>query len=113
MFSDTTISPAGHTPPDVLWHPFKASLTRGFFISGKEKPMNRKRKRLLVNGLLLLAIAGMSACSAVAFTHANGAKGQSITNAEVQPNNTVVLTYPSGTACIDTNPGESKTCAGK
>jgi len=73
--------------------------------------MTRKNKRLVVNTLLLVAIAGMAACSAVSFTHANGAKGQSITNAEVQPNNTVVLTYPSGSACIDTNPGESKTCA--
>ena len=73
--------------------------------------MNRKRKRLVVNTLLLVAIAGMAACSAVSFTHANGAKGQSITNAEVQPNNTVVLKYPNGSACIDTNPGESTTCA--
>ncbi|ULH10804.1 hypothetical protein MF265_23305 [Serratia marcescens] len=72
--------------------------------------MNRKNKRLLVNGLLLVAIAGMAACSAVSFTHANGAKGQSVTNAEVQSDNTVVLTYPNGSACIDTNPGESQTC---
>ncbi|CAI1513092.1 Uncharacterised protein [Serratia quinivorans] len=72
--------------------------------------MNRKRKRLVVNTLLLVAIAGMAACSAVSFTHANGAKGQSVTNAEVQPDNTVVLTYPNGSACIDTNPGESQTC---
>ncbi|KAB1578751.1 hypothetical protein [Serratia marcescens] len=72
--------------------------------------MNRKSKRLLINGLLLVAIAGMAACSAVSFTHANGVKGQSVTNAEVQPDNTVVLTYPNGSACIDTNPGESQTC---
>ena len=36
----------------------------------------------MVNGLLLVAIADMAACSAVSFTHASGAKGQSITNAE-------------------------------
>lgn len=83
---------------------------RGLSFS-KEQSMSRKNKRLLRNGLLLVAIAGMAACSAVSFTHANGVKGQSITNAEVQPDNTVVLTYPNGTACIDTNPGESTTCA--
>ncbi|WP_337050050.1 hypothetical protein [Serratia fonticola] len=72
--------------------------------------MEKQNKRLLMNGLLLVAIVGMSACSAVSLTHANGAKGQSITNAEVQPDNTVVLTYPNGSACIDTNPGESQVC---
>ncbi|CAI2428799.1 Uncharacterised protein [Serratia proteamaculans] len=72
--------------------------------------MKKKTRNVLVNGLLLVAIAGMAACSAVSFTHATGAKGQSVTNAEVQPDNTVVLTYPNGSACIDTNPGESQTC---
>ncbi|KNC93756.1 hypothetical protein [Trabulsiella odontotermitis] len=72
--------------------------------------MKRKTKILLVNGLLVAALISMAACSAVSFTHANGAKGQSVTNAEVQKDNTVVLTYPNGTACIDTNPGESQTC---
>jgi hypothetical protein len=75
--------------------------------------MNHKHKRWLANGLLVVAIASMAACSAVLFTHANGAKGQSITNTEVQKDNTVVLTYPNGTACIDTNPGESQTCKGQ
>lgn len=75
--------------------------------------MNRRNKLLLVNTLLLVAIAAMSACAAVSFTHANGASGESITNAEVEPNNTVVLTYPNGTACIDTHPGESASCTGK
>ncbi|MGN5575935.1 hypothetical protein, partial [Enterobacter sp. Lyrl_3] len=65
--------------------------------------MKNKNSRLLINGLLAAAIASMAACSAVSFTHANGAKGQSITNAEVQPDNTVVLAYPNGSACIDTN----------
>ncbi|HCC4195787.1 hypothetical protein MMB10_21905 [Salmonella enterica] len=78
-----------------------------------EKTMRKKYRRLLVNGLLVAAIASMAACSAVSFTHANGAKGQSITNAEVQPDNTVVLTYPNGSACIDANPGESQTCKGQ
>ena len=81
-----------------------------FFISGKEDPMNRKRKQLVVNTLLLVAITVLAACSAVSFTHANGTKGQSVTNAEVQPDNTVILTYPNGSVCIDTNPGESQTC---
>lgn len=67
------------------------------------------KKKLLLTGLLVGA-ASLVACSAVSFTHANGAKGQSLTNAEVQKDNTVVLTYPNGTACIDTNPGESQTC---
>ncbi|AHE73570.1 hypothetical protein M942_24555 [Enterobacter ludwigii] len=55
----------------------------------------------------------MTASSAVSFTHVNSAKGQSLTNAEVQSDNTVVLTYPNGSACIDTNPGESQVCKGK
>ena len=62
------------------------------------------------NLFILLAVMALSACSTVSFTHATGAKGQTITNAEVQPDNTVVLTYPNGSACIDTNPGESQTC---
>lgn len=69
-------------------------------------------KKILLAGLLLGTVL-LAACSAVSFTHANGAKGQSLTNAEVQPDNTVVLTYPNGSACIDTNPGESQTCKGK
>ncbi|MGC6028810.1 hypothetical protein [Enterobacter kobei] len=69
------------------------------------------KKKLLLAGLLVGA-ALLAACSAVSFTHANGAKGQSITNAEVQPDNTVVLAYPNGSACIDTNPGESQSCKG-
>jgi len=72
--------------------------------------MKKKNRRLLINALLVAAIASMAACSDVSFTHASGAKGQSITNAEVQPNNTVVLAYPNGSACIDTNPGESHVC---
>ncbi|MMZ47295.1 hypothetical protein D3C87_1330710 [compost metagenome] len=75
--------------------------------------MNRRKKLLLINGLLLVAITAMSACAAVSFTHANGTEGESITNAEVMPNNTVVLSYPNGTACIDTHPGDSATCTGK
>lgn len=74
--------------------------------------MNNKNRRLLINGLLGAAIASMAACSAVSFTHVNGSKGQGVTNAEVQPNNTVVVTYPNGSACIDTNPGESQVCKG-
>ncbi|POZ13674.1 hypothetical protein C3Z09_22310 [Lelliottia aquatilis] len=66
----------------------------------------------MINGLLVAAIVLMAACSAVSFTHVNGAKGQGVTNAEVQPNNTVVVTYPNGSACIDTNPGESQVCKG-
>ncbi|TXE33246.1 hypothetical protein FOT62_13830 [Serratia marcescens] len=73
----------------------------------------RKHARLFIIALTALAVAALTACAAVSFTHANGAKGQSITNAEVQPNNTVVLQYPNGAACIDTNPGESTTCAGQ
>ncbi|ULH09881.1 hypothetical protein MF265_18265 [Serratia marcescens] len=69
------------------------------------------KKKLVAFGVLLVTVCALAACSAVSFTHANGAKGQTVTNAEVQPDNTVVLTYPNGSACIDTNPGESKTCA--
>lgn len=70
------------------------------------------KKKLLLAGLLVGA-ALLVACSAVSFTRATGTKGQSLTNAEVQPDNTVVLTYPNGSACIDTNPGASQTCKGK
>lgn len=59
---------------------------------------------------ILMAAMLLSACAAVSFTHATGASGQAVTNAEVQPDNTVVLTYPNGSACIDTNPGASQTC---
>lgn len=69
--------------------------------------------RYLMAAAFTLAIAALAACSAVSFTHANGTKGQSITNAEVQPDSTVVMKYPNGSACIDTNPGESKACTGK
>lgn len=62
-------------------------------------------------GVLLFAAAALAvSCSAVSYTRATGAQGQSLTNAEVQPGNTVVLTYPNGSACIDTNPGESHNC---
>ncbi|HDR2590598.1 TPA: hypothetical protein QCI16_004481 [Enterobacter ludwigii] len=61
-------------------------------------------------GLLLAAAALAASCSAVSYTRATGAQGQSLTNAEIQPGNTVVLTYPNGSACIDTHPGESPTC---
>ncbi|MGQ8702879.1 hypothetical protein [Serratia marcescens] len=71
-----------------------------------------RKQKWLCNSLVVAVALVTAACSAVSFTHANGAKGQSVTNAEVQPENTVVLTYPNGTACIDTNPGESQTCAG-
>lgn len=70
------------------------------------------KKKLLLAGLLV-GIALLVACTEVSFTRATGSKGQSLTNAEVQPDNTVVLTYPNGSACIDTNPGESQTCKGK
>ncbi|QQN36626.1 hypothetical protein JHW33_08465 [Rahnella aceris] len=72
--------------------------------------MKKTNRRLLINGLLAGGIVSTVACSAVSFTHATGAKGQSVTNAEVQPNNTVVLTYPNGSACIDTHPEGSQTC---
>ncbi len=73
----------------------------------------KKHMKGLIAGASLVIATALTACAAVSFTHANGAKGQSVTNAEVQPNNTVVLTYPNGSACIDTNPGESTTCAGQ
>jgi len=65
------------------------------------------KKKLLATAVLVAVAASMAACSAVSFTHANGAKGQSITNAEVQPDNTVVLAYPNGSACIDTIPAKA------
>ncbi|WP_193162961.1 hypothetical protein [Enterobacter ludwigii] len=68
--------------------------------------MKKNAIYLLAATLLLL----LSGCAAVSFTHANGTGGQSVTNAEVQPDNTVVLTYPNGSACIDTNPGASQNC---
>jgi PBP1b-binding outer membrane lipoprotein LpoB len=78
-----------------------------------QKPWGRvvawRRGRI---GLLLAAAVLVASCSAVSFTRATGAQGQSITNAEVQPDNTVVLTYPNGSACIDTHPGESHSCKG-
>ena len=60
--------------------------------------------------IILLVSMTLNACAAVSFTHATGASGQAVTNAEVQTDNTVVLTYPNGSACIDTNPGASQTC---
>ncbi|MDK1707016.1 hypothetical protein QOM18_01650 [Serratia marcescens] len=73
--------------------------------------MTPSSKQLIIGMLIVAAIAALTACAAVSFTHANGGKGQSVTNAEVQPNNTVVLQYPNGSACIDTHPGESSACA--
>lgn len=70
--------------------------------------MNIRKTVLVVMSTMLCAL--LIACSSVSFTHANGEKGQSITNAEVQPDNTVVIKYPNGSACIDTNPGESQVC---
>lgn len=70
-----------------------------------------KKKLLLAS--LLAGSTVLAACSAVSFTRATGKGGQSLINAEVQPDNTVVLTYPNGSACIDTNPGESQTCKGQ
>ncbi|WP_146198339.1 hypothetical protein [Enterobacter sp. CGMCC 5087] len=65
----------------------------------------------ICRGVLLFAAAALAvSCSAVSYTRATGAQGQSLTNAEVQPGNTVVLTYPNGSACIDTNTGPSHTC---
>ncbi|MNG64354.1 hypothetical protein D3C81_2162510 [compost metagenome] len=64
----------------------------------------------LLNSLVAGAALALAACAAVSFTHANGAKGQSVTNAEVQTNSTVVMTYPNGSACIDTHPGDSTAC---
>ncbi|AHE73601.1 hypothetical protein [Enterobacter ludwigii] len=71
------------------------------------------KKKFLATAALAVIAALMAACSAVSFTRATGKGGQSLTNAEVQSDNTVVLTYPNGSACIDTNPGESQTCKGK
>lgn len=62
------------------------------------------------NTLLLMAAALMTACAAVSFTHADDVDGGSITNAEVQPGSTVILTYPDGSACIDTRSREGRTC---
>lgn len=67
----------------------------------------KKTTRYILAVALLTILSG---CAAVSFTHANGSGGQSVTNAEVQPDNTVIMTYPNGSACIDTNPGESQTC---
>ncbi|CAI1950609.1 hypothetical protein [Serratia marcescens] len=64
----------------------------------------------IINSLVVGAVTALTACADVSFTHANGAKGQSVTNAEVQANSTVVMTYPNGSACIDTHPGESAAC---
>jgi hypothetical protein len=68
------------------------------------------KKKLLAATALAAISTLMGACSSVSLTHANGSNGQSVTHTEVEPNNTVVLTYPNGSACIDTNPGESRTC---
>lgn len=62
------------------------------------------------NTLLLMAVAMMTACAAVSFTHADDISGGSITHAEVQPGNTVILTYPDGAACIDTRAHEGRDC---
>jgi hypothetical protein len=62
---------------------------------------------------MVLAAMLLTSCTAVSFTHVKGAKGQAVTNAEVQADNTVVLKYRDGSACIDTNPGESQTCKGQ
>ncbi|MER5271548.1 hypothetical protein [Serratia marcescens] len=75
--------------------------------------MLKKNKKLLVNVPLLVATTGMSACAAVSLTHANGSAGESITHADVQPSNTVVLTYPGGGACIDTHPDAGTSCTGQ
>ncbi|MEI9743584.1 hypothetical protein [Enterobacter ludwigii] len=70
-------------------------------------------RKLAFIGIGSVPCALLVACSAVSFTSVKGVKGQSITNAEVQGDNTVVLKYPGGSACIDTNPGESKVCKDK
>ncbi len=57
-----------------------------------------------------MAVAMMTACAAVSFTHADDISGGSITHAEVQPGNTVILTYPDGSACIDTRAHEGRDC---
>ncbi|KNC95744.1 hypothetical protein [Trabulsiella odontotermitis] len=67
-------------------------------------------RKVALIGIIAMLWALLVACSAVSFTSVKGVKGQSITNAEVQGDNTVVLKYPGGSACIDTNPGESQTC---
>ena len=72
--------------------------------------MKKTAKRLIAQILTAISAAALTACAAVSFTHAAGEKGRSVTNAEVQPNNTVMLEYPNGSACIDTNPGESTVC---
>ncbi|MEL5280836.1 hypothetical protein PTR01_21315 [Serratia bockelmannii] len=72
--------------------------------------MKTRNKKWLIGALIITAVVALTACAAVSFTHANGEKGQSVTNAEVQPNNTVILQYPNGSACIDTNPGDSSAC---
>lgn len=60
--------------------------------------------------LLLTAVLMMAACSGVSFTHSDNTDGLGITNAEVQPGATVIMTYPDGSACIDTRAREGKTC---
>lgn len=60
--------------------------------------------------LFLTAIMTMAACSGVSFTHSDNTDGFGITNAEVQPGATVIMTYPDGSACIDTRAREGKTC---
>ncbi len=72
--------------------------------------MKRNTRILLINSLLITSAAGLVACSAVSFTHADDIRGGSITHAEVQPGNTVILTYPDGAACIDTRAHEGRDC---
>ncbi|KNC91118.1 hypothetical protein [Trabulsiella odontotermitis] len=60
--------------------------------------------------LLLTAVLTMVACSGVSFTHSDNTDGFGFTNAEVQPGATVIMTYPDGSACIDTRAREGKTC---
>ncbi|MFN1150276.1 hypothetical protein [Serratia liquefaciens] len=55
--------------------------------------------------LILMAVAMIAACSGVSFTHADDVAGGCITNAEVQPGSTVILTYSDGSACIDNSSG--------
>lgn len=73
--------------------------------------MKKAAYRLAITTLMTASTVALVACAAVSFTRVAGPKGESVTNAEVQPNNTVVLQFPHGAACIDTNPGESSTCA--
>ncbi|WP_337049260.1 hypothetical protein [Serratia fonticola] len=75
--------------------------------------MSKYKSTWVANILLTAAIGVLAACSAVSYTRVTGPKGESVTNAEVQPENTVVLQFPHGAACIDTNPGESKACTGQ